>query len=341
MPTALERGGDFSQTRDAFGRPVADRRSGDRPAVSRQRDPARRASARRRRRCSATTRCRTSTAAAATTIRRRCSTTTRQDAAQSRFTQQPLRPQSDVRQRRVSADDDRRRPMCSGSPTRRRVSGIDAAVNWSHRFSQFLSLRAALSVHAPDHRGDAVLRQPHQRVGRGRHRRQQSGSGELGSAERCCSPSGVAGLGSAQYAVEQQPDARLVGREPVEPRPPQHHVRRRRPAAALRRPVAAERARQLRASPARRPAPISPTSCSASRTQRDCVRQCRQVLRARPPTTRTSPTTGGSVRASRSTPACAGSTKRRSTERFGRLVEPRRRAGLHRGQPCRGIRWAR
>ena len=32
--------------------------------------------------------------------------------------------------------------------------------------SQFMFLRVALSVHAPDHRRDAVLREPHQRVGR-------------------------------------------------------------------------------------------------------------------------------------------------------------------------------
>ena len=40
MPTLLERRGDFSQSVDAFGAAGADRRSGDRAAVSRQRHPA-------------------------------------------------------------------------------------------------------------------------------------------------------------------------------------------------------------------------------------------------------------------------------------------------------------
>ena len=41
----------------------------------------------------------------------------------------------------------------------------------------------ALSVHAPDDGNETVLRIPDERLGRGRHQRQQPGTGELGPAE--------------------------------------------------------------------------------------------------------------------------------------------------------------
>ena len=127
------------------------------------------------RRSSATTRRRTSTPAAATTTRRRSLVATHQDSVQARVTQTHQRPQSAVRQRSPISGRRPSRRTCSASRTRRACPALDTAINWSHRFSQFLSLRlryqftrAATDVHA-------VLREPHERVGRRRHHRQQPG----------------------------------------------------------------------------------------------------------------------------------------------------------------------
>ena len=108
--------------------------------------------------------------------------------------------------------------------------------------------------------------------------------------------SGVAGLADGQYASNRNLTHAWNAEMLLEPRPPQLHVRRRRPPAAVRRAVAAGSARRvhvhrrghrlrLRRLPARHSArqrrsrSATPTSTSAA---------------AR--TTPTSPTTGGSVR---------------------------------------------
>ena len=83
-----------------------------------------------------------------------------------------------------------------------RVSGLDVPINWSHRFSQFFSLRLRYQFTRLDQRRDAVLRQP-----------RRTSSGDAGIAGNNQDPvnwgppalifsSGVAGLASAQYAVE-------------------------------------------------------------------------------------------------------------------------------------------
>ena len=77
--------------------------------------------------------------------------------------------------------------MSSGSPTRPTLSGIDTHVNWSHRFSQFCRLRLRYQFTRLINARDAVFREPHQRLGRRRHHRQRSGSGQLGPAAAACS----------------------------------------------------------------------------------------------------------------------------------------------------------
>ena len=86
----------------------------------------------------------------------------------------------------VSADDDRHASVF-GFDDSTRTGSLDAAVNWSRRFSQFLIAPPPLPVHAADDRRRAVLRQPHERVRRSRHHRQQPGSGELGTADAASS----------------------------------------------------------------------------------------------------------------------------------------------------------
>ena len=196
MPTLLERAGDFSQPRRL--RPAgADRRSRDRPAVSRQRDPGRIASARRRRRCSATIRCRTSMARRST-IRRRSS----DDASGQR----PDAPHAPVPQQTQAVPGTF---SISGRRSTRRTVRLRRhhAATESRRDVQLVAPllavpvpAVALSVHAPDQRRDAVFLGRHQRLGGRRHRRQQPGPGELGAAGADFS-SGIAGSATAQYAA--------------------------------------------------------------------------------------------------------------------------------------------
>ena len=109
---------------------------------------------------------------------------TRQDSVQSRLTQTAQRRGISSSARSPISGRRPTRRTCSASSMRTQSRGLDAAVNWSHRFSQFLSLRLALSVHAADRRRDAVLRQPHERVGRRRHHRQQPGRRSTGDRRR-------------------------------------------------------------------------------------------------------------------------------------------------------------
>ena len=121
--------------------PGSDRRSVDRRAVRRQRHSRAIASARRRRRCSATTRCRISTPAAGYNYQTPVLTDDTAGQRPVALHAARLRPQSAVRQLRVSAHDDRhgQRVRLRRLDARRRAS--TPAVNWSHRFSQFFSLR--------------------------------------------------------------------------------------------------------------------------------------------------------------------------------------------------------
>ena len=187
--------------------PIQLRRSGQRPSFHRQRDSRGRGSARRRRRCSATTRCRTSTATAASTTRRRCSTTRHQDAGQVRFSQSVPGSTNqlfgNLALQRTTTD----AGNVFGFTDSSRASGVDTTVNWSHRFSQLLSLRLRYQFTRLTDSVDAVLREPHQRLRRRRHHRQQSGSDQLGPAaaavlERHRRPRQRAGR------VEQQQHAR-------------------------------------------------------------------------------------------------------------------------------------
>ena len=106
------------------------------------------------------------------------------DSVQTRLTQSLEQPQSAAAARSAISARRPTRRRSSASRTRATDSGLDAQANWSHRISQFLDAARALSVHAAfDDTHAPVLREPHQRVGRGRHRRQQSGAGQLGAAD--------------------------------------------------------------------------------------------------------------------------------------------------------------
>ncbi len=294
MPTALERSGDFSQiARCARAARLADR-SGDRTAVPRQRHPAGADQPAGRARCSTTIRCRTSPAASASTIRRRCSSDRHQDAAQVRYSQGGFgRNQffGNLALQRTTTD----AGNVFGFTDSTRASGIDSTTNWSHRFSQFLSLRVRYQYTRLTNDVDAVLREPHQRLRRGRHHRQQSGSGQLGRAA------------AAVRQRRRRPRQRAGGGQQ------QQHARRRRRdprirADATASPSAATSAASAgtswrsrtraaaSASPAAPPGSISPTSCSASRTRARSPSATPTRTSPRPPTTRTSPTTGASAR---------------------------------------------
>ena len=160
----------------------SDPRSGDGPAVRGRRDSDGAHQPAGRRRSWAITRCRTSTRPAATTISgrssRRCGRTAsrRADAA-------GLRPQSGVRQLRVSADDDRRRHRVRVRGSTRLVSGLDAAINWSHRFSQFFTLRTRYQLNRLTTEVTPYFANRMNVSGDAHDQRQQPGAGELGSAE--------------------------------------------------------------------------------------------------------------------------------------------------------------
>ena len=161
--------------------------------------------------------------------------------------------QSAVRQPRASADDDRRRQ-------RVRLHRLDAAppaststVNWSHRFSQFLSLR--LRYQFTRLTNDVT---PY-------FANRTNVSGDAGIAGNNQDPvnwgpprllfsSGIAGLGSAQAASNQQPHARLAGVEVLLDAAAGTTSRSAATsAAALEHPVAAGRARHASRSPAAPP----------------------------------------------------------------------------------------
>ena len=84
---------------------------------------------------------------------------------------------------RVPAHARRIRPRCSGSTDANVVSGVDTSVTWTHRVNQFFSIRPRVQFTQITTARHAVLRQPHERVRRRRHHGQQSGPGELGTAE--------------------------------------------------------------------------------------------------------------------------------------------------------------
>ena len=62
------------------------------------------------------------------------------------------------------------------------LSGVDAPINWSHRLTQFSTVRLRYQFTLLSTHTDAVLREPAKRLRRRRHRRQQPGSCQLGSA---------------------------------------------------------------------------------------------------------------------------------------------------------------
>ena len=291
MPTALERGGDFSQSRDAFGRPVQIVDPDDRRAVSWQRDPsgsdqpAGRVAARL-------------LPAAEPRPRRplQFSSAARHRHPAGRHPvahhAAAVRPQSDLRQRRVSAHDDR---VDQRVRFHRRDHGV------GHRYGgqlvapllAILLAPAPLSVHPSDHRGHAVFREPHERVGRGRHHRQQSGSGELGSAEPRVRR--AAWKGWPARSMRRTATRRTCGRP-----------RARRAAAATTSRLAAAstdsgstccrsrtRAERFAFTGATTGSDLADFLLGVSAHQLDCVRQCRQVPPRVRRTRRTSPTTGG------------------------------------------------
>ena len=197
---------------------------------------------------------------------------------------------------------DHRRPI----PTRR-WSGPIAS-------SQFMFMRARYQFTQSRDRRDAVFRQPDQRLGRGRHHRQQPGPGELGpaGAARSRAASGIA-RDRADYARN---DSRTHGGTVEIFRSRGRHnftfgggIR----GAAARRPRRSRTRAAASRSPARPPAPTSPTSCWACRKRARSRSATPTSTCARTRTTPTSPTTGGCRRSlTRERSACAGSTSRRS-----------------------------
>ena len=292
MPTALERAGDFSQTRDALGRPVqlVDPATG--PAVRRQRDSAGAdqpaggvaagllpAAERRRRRPL------------------QLSDAGARDQASGRGPGPVLavavrRTQPAVRQPGAAAHDDRR-------GQRVRLHRLEPRVRRRHDRQLVAPLLAvllaapALSVHAADDGRDAVLREPHQRVRRRRHRRQQSGSGRTGARRACCSRA------ASPASAARRPRRTATGRTAPAPRSCRRHgrhnitfggdVRRQQ----LERAVAAGRARHVRLHGRGHGLRSRRLPARPSAHQLDRVRQRRQDTSRGRPTTPTSPTTGG------------------------------------------------
>ena len=278
MPTALERSGDFSQTRDALGRPIQiiDPATGlpfEGGVIPRDR---------------------LSPQAAALlgyyplpnldapgryNYQRPIITGTRQDSVQTRLTQPGFG------RNQVFGTFAYQRTMTDvasvfGFEDSTRVTGLDAAINWSHRFSQFFTAADPLSTQPPDDRGDAVFRESHERVGQRDDRRQRPGARELGSAEthllerrrtaRRCS-----------VLVQPQPDARVERRDPLGARPTQCDVWRRCSLAAAHRSGAAGRAGSVYLHWVGDRFRSGRLSSRRSPRQLDCVRKCRtSTLRA-------------------------------------------------------------
>ena len=158
------------------GRPV--NRHGRSPATSFRAI----ASARRPRRCFATTRSRTSTAAGGYNFQTPIVTAVRQDSIQTRITQPGFGRNNlsgTFGYQRTTTDTTSVFAFADSTAT----EGLDASVNFSRRFSQFVSLRLRYQFTRLATRGDALFRESHERVGRRGHRGQQPGSGELGSAD--------------------------------------------------------------------------------------------------------------------------------------------------------------
>ena len=230
MPTLLERSGDFSQSVDALGRPIQIIDPVDRASIFERRDsrgPAQSAGAVAP---AVLPDSPTSTLADATTIRHRCSSAPIRTARRRALTQSINgRNQlfGNVSYQRTTTD----AANVFGFTDSTHLSTLDAAINWSHRFSQFLSRAIPLSVHPPVHGRDAVLRRPHERVGRRGHRRQQSGAGELGAAGadvlRAASP-----VWQRAVCRQRHLDARRwASKSSKTIRPPHPHHRRRHSAA--------------------------------------------------------------------------------------------------------------
>ena len=257
------------------------------------------ASARRRRRCSATTRGRHASTRAASTTRRRSSRRSGRTAS-SRGSRRPSI--SGIRSSGPFGTRERTTDSTNAVRLRRsrlRVVDTDVAVNWNRRFSQFLPLRTRYQftrqsttvtpffANRTNVSGDAGITGNNQEPD------------QLGAAGAVASRA-VAGLsdGSCREQSDVMTHAAGVG-DLLDPRPPQLHVRRRRPPASDRHRLAAGSARHVhvhrrrhrlrfRRLPARhadderRSRSATPTSTSAARR-----------------TTPTSPTTGASGRRSR------------------------------------------
>ena len=336
MPTLLERGGDFSQAANAPGQPIqiVDPATGQ-PFAGNV-IPSARISPQAASLLGYYPLPNVSTRHAASTIRRRCITGVAAGQHHDARHAADQQPQSAVRHVRLSADDHRsddavrlrgREPSCRASTRRWQ---LDAP-----RHSVPLASAARYQfTRADDERRRRTFAEPHQRVRRRRHHRQQPGSVELGTAHAWRSRR-VTGLTDALPNFNRN----LT------------HRRRRRSAtgatagttsrsaatsAASTSTSCRSRIRAARSrSPARPPAPTSPTFCSAF--------PARARSRSATPTSICAPFSSDAYvtddwRVSPTFTMQAGvrwEYETPMTEALGRLVESGRRAGLHRGQPGR------
>ena len=118
-----------------------DRRPGNRHAVRRQRHSRAIASARRPRRCLRYYPLPNLDAAGGYNYQTPLVTAVRQDSIQTAADAARLRPQPAVRHVRRISERRPTRPTCSAFADSTATSGVDTSVNWSRRFSQFVSLR--------------------------------------------------------------------------------------------------------------------------------------------------------------------------------------------------------
>ena len=211
-------------------------------------------------------------------------------------------------------------PTCSASSIPRGSLGINAQVNWMHRFTQRMFVNSGYQFSRLSSRVDAVLRQSRERFRAGRNHGQQSGAGQLGSA------------GALLRRRHRRPFRWPVSR-PITTRPARFRARCSGRAARTTSPSAATsggsnsisfrsrtRAARSRFTGAAAGSDFAGFLLGVPDTSSIAFGNADKYLRARPPTTPSSPTTGGVSPALTINVGLRWEYNSPITERYGRLV---------------------
>ena len=211
------------------------------------------------------------------------------------------------------------------------TQGINLNLSWRHTFNKTLYGTLGAQYSRYSMRLHAVLRRPHQHIGRGGDRRQQSGSGVLGAAQSLFQQR-LWGTERRTAELRTQPDQRDFVQRDVAEAAAQHHDGRRHPADPAQPAFAAGPARQFRFhrrrdaahgqrnARARDRQRLSPIFCWALRTPVRSPSATPTSISARPPTTLISPTIGASSAGFTLNAGARWEYSSPIVEKYGRLV---------------------